>query len=117
MKLRPYLPSFLLLLMLLLLAGCGRAQTSQITIKLEGMRFQHDSLQVQTGQPVTLQLVNKDGYAHAFDLDEFDIHLQLAAEEIVEVSFTPTQSGTFTFYCSSPGHEAAGMVGSLTVLP
>ncbi len=117
MKLRPYLPSFLLLLMLLLLAGCGRAQTSQITIKLEGMRFQHDSLQVQTGQSITLQLVNKDGFAHAFDLDDFDIHLQLAAEETVEVTFTPAQSGTFTFYCGSPGHEAAGMVGSITVLP
>jgi uncharacterized cupredoxin-like copper-binding protein len=116
MKKRPFLLSLLLILACLPTA-CGHTAPNEITIKLEGMRFQHDSLQVQTGQPVTLQLVNKDGYTHAFDLDDFDIHLQLAAEETVEVSFTPTQSGTFTFYCGSPGHEAAGMVGSITVLP
>ena len=115
MKLRPYLHSFLLLM--LLLAGCGGKQTNEITVKLEGMLFHQEQVQVAVGQPVTLHLVNEDGYAHAFDLDAFDIHLQLAAEETAEVTFTPTQTGTFSFYCGSPGHEAAGMVGSITVMP
>jgi len=116
MKKRPFLLSLLLILACLPTA-CGHTAPNETTIKMEAMRFQQDEIAVTAEQPVTLRLVNRDDYAHAFDLDDFDIHLQLAAKETAEVSFTPTQSGTFTFYCGSPGHEAAGMVGSITVLP
>lgn len=116
MKIRPYFPLFLFILFCLL-AACGRAGSNEATIKIEAMRFLQDEITVEAGQLVTLRLNNKDGYAHAFDLDEFDIHLQLAAEETAEITFTPTSSGTFTFYCSSPGHQAAGMAGSLVVVP
>ena len=93
MMLRPItLP---LLLLAILLAACASAKPTA----------------------VTLRLVNKDGYAHAFDLDEFDIHLPFAANEILEVAFTPDQPGSYPFYCGSPGHEAAGMVGTLIVTP
>ena len=114
MKLRPFLTSFILLL---LLAACAEPQTSRITLTLQEMGFSQNQIEVSANQPVTLRLNNKDGYAHAFDLDEFDIHLQLAAAETAEITFTPTRSGTFTFYCSSPGHRAAGMEGSLVVVP
>lgn len=109
---RPFLTS---LILLLLLAACAKPQTSRVTLTLQEMGFSQNEIEVSAGQPVTLLLNNKDGYAHAFDLDEFDIHLHLAANETVEVTFTPMQTGTFTFYCGSPGHEAAGMVGSITV--
>lgn len=32
-------------------------------------------------------------------------------------AFTPTEPGRYRFYCGSPGHEAAGMVGLLVVEP
>ncbi len=113
--LRPFLTS--LILFLLLLAACAEPQTSRVTLTLQEMGFSQNEIEVSANQPVTLRLNNKDGYAHAFDLDEFDIHLQLAAAETAEITFTPTDSGTFTFYCSSPGHQAAGMAGSLVVVP
>jgi Copper binding proteins, plastocyanin/azurin family len=31
--------------------------------------------------------------------------------------FRPTAAGTYTFYCSGPGHCEAGMVGTLIVEP
>lgn len=114
MMLRPFLTS---LILLLLLAACAEPQTSRVTLTLQAMGFSQNEIEVSANQPVTLRLNNKDGYAHAFDLDEFDIHLQLAAAETAEITFTPTRSGTFTFYCSSPGHQAAGMEGSLMVVP
>ena len=42
--------------------------------------------------------------------------LVLGANETVDTTFTATP-GTYTFYCSIPGHREAGMEGTLTVLP
>lgn len=81
------------------------------------MRFLQEEISVTAGQPVTLRLVNQDGYAYAFDMDEFDIHAPLAANETVEITFMPEDDGRYRFYCSSPGHEMAGMVGTFIVEP
>jgi uncharacterized cupredoxin-like copper-binding protein len=116
MKLRPF-PLLLILFLVFLLAGCGRPAPNEATIKMEAMRFLQDEITVKAGQPVTLSLVNQDGYAHAFDIDEFDIHTPLAANETLEITFTPQENGRYTFYCGSPGHQAAGMVGTLIVEP
>lgn len=116
MKKRPFLLPPILLLALLLF-GCGKAQTAELTIKLEAMRFDQSEVQVKAGQPLTLRIINKDGYAHAFDIDEFDIHTPLAANEAMDIVFIPDKPGSYTFYCGSPGHQAAGMVGTLVVKP
>lgn len=107
---------WLLILLALLLAGCGSGDGS-ITIKTDGMRFVADEVYVKAGQPVTLHVVNRDGYAHAFDMDEFDIHAPLPAKVAYDAVFTPTEPGRYRFYCGSPGHEAAGMAGVLVVEP
>lgn len=57
------------------------------------------------------------GHAHPFDGDEFDLHCPLAANETAELTFTPPAAGRYRFYCGTPGHEAAGMVGVLVVEP
>ncbi len=107
---------WLLILPALLLAGCGSGDGS-ITIKTDGMRFVADEVHVKAGQAVTLHVVNRDGYAHAFDMDEFDIHAPLPAKVAYDAVFTPTEPGRYRFYCGSPGHEAAGMAGVLVVEP
>jgi len=112
-----HLPWFAPLLTLaLLLAACGSGD-GKLTIKTAGMRFVKDEVHVKAGQPVTLRVINRDDYAHAFDLDEFDIHTPLPAGATFDASFTPTEPGRYRFYCSSLGHEAAGMVGVLVVEP
>ncbi len=106
----------LLVSLALLLAACGK-QPGEATLKIEEMRFSQTELQVEAGKPVTLHIVNKDGYSHAFDMDAFDIHTPLAANETVAITFTPEVPGSYSFYCGSPGHKAAGMVGTLLVTP
>lgn len=98
----------------LLLAGCGGAPDS-VTIAMKEMRFRQAEVRVKAGQPVTLRVVNEDGYAHAFDIDAFAIHRPLIAHETAEITFTPEAVGHYTFYCGSPGHVAAGMTGVLIV--
>ncbi|HUM71928.1 MAG TPA: cupredoxin domain-containing protein, partial [Chloroflexota bacterium] len=78
---RPYFLPFILLA--LLLSACSAtafgSAPREIVIKIENMRFAQEEVYIKAGQPVTLRVVNQDGYAHAFDLDEFDIHVPLAA--------------------------------------
>ena len=115
-KLRPYILS-LLIILACLLAACGPLASGEATITMKEMAFVQSEITVKAGQPVTLRLVNQDGYAHAFDMDEFDLHTSLAANETAELSLTPEKPGRYPFYCSSPGHSMAGMVGTLIVEP
>ena len=96
----------------LLLAGC-RGAAGTPTIAMHDMHFRRE-VHVGAGQPVTLRVVNEDGYAHAFDIDAFAIHRPLAAQESVEITFTPEAAGRYSFYCGSPG-TAVGMTGVLIV--
>jgi uncharacterized cupredoxin-like copper-binding protein len=115
-KLRLYILS-LFIIPVCLLVACSRADPNEATITMKEMAFVQSEITVKAGQPVTLRLVNRDGYAYAFDMDDFDIHTLLAANETAELSFTPEIPGRYPFYCSSPGHEMAGMAGTLIVEP
>lgn len=101
---------------MVLLAACASGD-GRTTIEMDGMKFVQTEVWVKAGQPVTLHVVNRDGYAHAFDIDEFDIHAPLPAETAFDATFTPAEPGRYRFYCGSPGHAAAGMEGVLVVEP
>ena len=90
MRIRPFLITFFWML----LHGRLRQHTSQLSHHRcwKACTFSRTRSKCKSGSPSRLHLVNKDGYAHAFDLDAFDIHLHLAANEKIEVTFTPTQS-------------------------
>jgi uncharacterized cupredoxin-like copper-binding protein len=107
---------FLLFALAVLLSACGSV-AGEVTINTSGMLFTPREVHIKTGRPVTLHVVNRDGFTHAFDIDELDIHTTLPAWEKFDVTFTPTDPGRYRFYCGSPGHEAAGMVGVLVVEP
>jgi nitrite reductase (NO-forming) len=77
--------------------------------------FSPGSFEVREGE-VQLTVVNLDAFEHDFTIDELGVHLVMAANETVEGVFE-AGPGTYTFYCSVPGHREAGMEGTLTVLP
>lgn len=104
-----------LLLLALLLVACGTG--NEVTIKTDGMRFVQPEVRIKAGQPAHLALFNVDGYAHAFDIDEFNLHIPLPASETLAFTFTPTAVGRYEFYCGVYGHREAGMLGTLIVEP
>jgi plastocyanin len=79
------------------------------------MQFGPDTLRVQVGEAITLQLDNKDLYAHSFDIDALDVHAAMPANSRNTLNFKAHHPGKFSFYCGVPGHEAAGMVGTIIV--
>jgi uncharacterized cupredoxin-like copper-binding protein len=80
------------------------------------LKFDQQELHVKAGQLVALRLVNRDDRDHSFDIDEFNVHVPIGRDQPSLALFRPDKPGTYTFYCSVPGHRAS-MVGTLVVAP
>lgn len=96
-----------------------------VTLTLEDYRFDPDSIEVQSNQPVVLTLINKDGITpHNFTLQDtaagLDIDINVSAGSTSMIEFTPEIPGAYTFYCAKKlpfmkSHRAHGMEGTLIV--
>jgi len=77
------------------------------------LAFVTDSAQGTPGE-ITVKMANKSGTPHDIVIDgkgKGDV-VQNGAVSQFSADFT---AGSYTFYCSVPGHRAAGMQGKLTV--
>lgn len=123
-----------------LLSGCSIGGSGVRTVKIEiaNMAFSTKQITLKTGVPVKLVLVNKDRVVHDLSVDTIpitlgteaaendhnhdheggkqpDLHVSAKPGQEGAVVFTPTADGTYTFYCTVPGHMEHGMKGSLVV--
>jgi plastocyanin len=99
-------------------AGVSAEALAQLPALLAGRNtFDRAELPARVGQTVALRLENSDTQTHSFDIDTFDVHVPMPSGKPALALFTPTRSGTYTFYCRIPGHTEAGMVGRLVVEP
>jgi uncharacterized cupredoxin-like copper-binding protein len=106
------------------------------------MTYSPSTFEVKAGVPVELTFVNEGELEHDFSILEIPVEsvsepeamsaehememgaaamdpaLHVAAEPGAtgHMTFTPTQPGSYEFYCTVPGHKDAGMVGTMTVL-
>ena len=100
------------------LAGRETAVSNNaIHLNAKAMRFGMTELHVKAGEEVTLVLDNHDLYAHSFDIDGLDLHVEMNANGRSVIKFTATEPGTYNIYCGVPGHREAGMVSTLVVEP
>jgi plastocyanin len=77
------------------------------------LAFVTDSAQAKPGE-ITVKMANKSGTPHDIVIDgkgKGEV-VQNGGVSQFKASFT---AGTYTFYCSVPGHRQAGMQGKLTV--
>jgi plastocyanin len=97
--------------------GSGVADAPTVTgvITAENSKFVYTSLNLNGGDVLGLFVINTDGIAHAFDVDSLGIHIQLPADSTTAIAIKPTGPGRLEFYCSVPGHQDAGMAGTITV--
>ncbi len=83
-----------------------------------GMAHPHFSIKqitVKKGDQVKLNVTNTGG-RHNLNIDEFNVHLDTPMGQQVSTTFTADKTGTFTYYCSSPGHRGNGHWGVLNVV-
>jgi hypothetical protein len=96
-------------------AGVAEEPTVSGVLTVDGNAFVKASLDMNDAEVLGLFIVNKDPFPHSFDIDSLDIHVQLLPSSTTAVAIKPTGRGQMKFYCSVPGHVAAGMVGTLSV--
>jgi uncharacterized cupredoxin-like copper-binding protein len=107
------------LLVLLVLAACGGEDqpVQRLTLHAQDIKFDVTALSVPSGAPVQLTYVNQGSIDHAFKIDGLVAEQKVRPGQTVVFEFTPTRAGEYKFICAIPGHEMAGMVGTLTVTP
>lgn len=96
-------------------AAAGGVPATTVNLDMEDIKFVPDSLTIPGNTDVTIHITNKGATAHDFSIDELGIStgdVQPGATIDVKVNAKP---GAYTYYCNVPGHEAAGMKGTLTV--
>ena len=88
----------------------------EFTVKGTEFAFAPSTMSVRRGDTVKVTFTNAGKYPHNFTITEFNVAsktIQPGQTEVV--TFTADKAGTFKYFCSVPGHEDKGMVGTLTV--
>jgi plastocyanin len=86
----------------------------QIEVSATIEAFDPDEITANVGEDLAIVLTSED-MLHDFTIDELDAHVAADRGETEEGGVTVDEAGTFTYYCSVPGHRRAGMEGTLTV--
>jgi nitrous-oxide reductase len=80
-----------------------------------GFRYDPPALSISSAGSATIRLVNRDVVEHDYTIGELDIQIEAPVGGSGEATLSGIAPGTYRVYCTIPGHEAAGMVGSLVV--
>lgn len=80
------------------------------------MKFDPDTVTVKAGEDVVLVVKNGGAIPHNLTIEAADVNVTLDAKKSQTVEFTaPSDPGEYKIVCHEPGHENAGMVGTLVV--
>jgi len=103
------------------LVACGgdrpAVPTVALTLHAQDIKFDVTTLKVKVKQPVQLTYINQGSIDHAFAIPGLVEEQKVKPGQQTIFTFTPSKVGTFKYRCAMPGHEAAGMVGTLLVEP
>ena len=83
-------------------------------ITMVDVAFQPKRLTIGADTDATISLPNTGASLHTFVIDDLAIDVEVKPGETGSVTIS-APAGTYTYYCSVPGHRAAGMEGTLTV--
>jgi uncharacterized cupredoxin-like copper-binding protein len=114
--------SALLAAVALVLTACGggggdaeAAADGEVTVEAGDMYFDPESLSAPAGE-VGFVLENVGGADHDLVIEEAgDTEVAYASPGESVTGSLELDAGTYTFYCSLPGHREAGMEGTLEV--
>lgn len=90
----------------------GGARRIEVAASIDG--FDPEQITAEVGEELAIALTSED-MLHDFTIDDLDAHVAADRGETAEGGVAVDEAGTYTYYCSVPGHRGAGMEGILTV--
>jgi uncharacterized cupredoxin-like copper-binding protein len=103
----------------LVLAACGGEAAppaaTKVQIEASEYAFAPNTANAKAGAPLEVTLVNKGIVEHDFVIDELNVRVLAVVGREGQGTIAAPPAGTYTFYCSIPGHREQGMTGTLTV--
>ncbi len=93
--------------------AAARPKARTIKVDARSYAYSPKKIKVQVGQKITIVLHSKD-QRHDFTLDGGKRVVDVKGGKTASGTLQLTKPGTYTFYCSIPGHRAAGMEGTIT---
>jgi uncharacterized cupredoxin-like copper-binding protein len=96
-------------------SGTAFAATKAGTIKVDARNFAFSpkNFKVKAGKKITIALHSKDS-VHDFTIQGGDTVVEVGGGKTKTGTFKLAKPGKYIFYCSIPGHRAAGMQGTIT---
>lgn len=121
-----------LLLLAGLATGCASGSTTRVEIRIHYSHYQPSAISVPVGVPVTFVIINEDPIDHEWLLGDAAFHerhrqgteakhgarpneISIGPLDVVETTLIFPTPGTQQYICHLPGHEAYGMIGTLTI--
>lgn len=117
--------SALLLMTVLLVAACGGggqqggpatppSQATTVTVTETEFKFDPKEMTAKAGA-VTFAVVNSGTVEHNFIIEGTDIKLEGIQPGQTKNASATLAAGTYKVLCTIPGHQEAGMTGTLTI--
>ncbi len=111
----------------LVISSCGSGGASQgsasgeVLIKATEWKFDASKTQLTAGKVMTVTLQNQGKLEHDLKIavptaDGKELLLDTQPGRTAALKFTPSQPGTYEFFCSLPGHKESGMKGQFVVV-
>ncbi len=94
--------------------AAGGAAAQPITIEAVDIAWKPNQATIPADTDVTISVPNTGVTFHTFVIEELGIKLEMQPGQTQQVVVN-IPAGTYDFICDVPGHEEAGMVGTLTV--
>lgn len=86
----------------------------EVAVTATSMAFEPATLELEAGEPVNIVLTSEDT-THDLTVDEVDFHLAADKGATATGGLVFEDAGTYTGYCTVPGHREAGMELEITV--
>lgn len=95
-------------------ASPASGDAREIEVVAADLEFDPSEITAEAGEELAIVLTSED-MLHDFTIDELDAHVSADGGDTETGGFTADEPGTYTYYCSVPGHRGAGMEGTITV--
>ncbi|MDP9368892.1 MAG: cupredoxin domain-containing protein [Chloroflexota bacterium] len=94
--------------------GATGELATELSVESYDIYFEPAEITIPADTDVTVSLPNLGAAPHNFSVDELDIDVDIAPGATEETVIN-APAGEYKYYCDVPGHEQAGMVGTLIV--